>query len=296
MTNPHGPWRSVEIACEPGFEDMASACVFESGFSGSMERIADDRTIITAYYQPHSGAASPVTTFRTLIAGMIPGSSLLPVRILCEADVPDEDWEVKWRDGLGVIEAGDRLAVRPSWVTYGNPSGRIEIIIDPRMAFGTGGHATTRLCLEAMERLDVAGRRVLDAGCGSGVLSIAAAKLGAAYCYGFDIDEDSVNNARDNATINGVTGRVTFEQGDLGKVAPGRFDVVFANMISSILIANLSRFHTFLAPEAVIIFSGLLAEEETMFSEALAANGFAAGRVDHDEEWITVEARENPHP
>ena len=291
MKHQHNPWRSVEIACEPGFEDMASACIFESGFSGSMERREPTHVIFTAYYELVPDNPSPVDTFQTMAGGMFPQREPAPVIILSESDVPDEDWEVRWRDGLGVIEAGKRLAVRPSWVGFDNPGGRIEIIIDPRMAFGTGGHATTRLCLEAMERLGVEGKRLLDAGCGSGVLSIAAAKMGAADCYGFDYDPDSVDNARDNAVVNDVEDRVEFDFADLASVEPGQFDIVFANIISSILIANLPRFHTFLSPGAVIVFSGILADEEELFAGHLEANGFSVTQVDHADEWIALETR-----
>ncbi len=282
-------WKSALVECEPGFEDRVSDLVFEAGFSGIEEHIVSGRTHLTAYYTVLPGD-DPLVRLTALIASPAPDSSVF-ARILSVDVIPDTDWETTWREGLCAIEAGKRLVVRPSWVGYDNRDGRIEIVIDPKMAFGTGGHATTFLCLEAIERLDPSGKTVLDAGCGSGVLSIAAAKLGAVRAFGFDNDPPSIDNARENALLNDVADRVTFENTDLSAVDVAPADIVLANLISGVLVAYLDRFREFLAPGGTVVFSGLLAEEEDMFLGHLRTKGFSTVSIEHRDEWIAVLAR-----
>ncbi len=167
-----------------------------------------------------------------------------PGKVLSIKEIPNEDWEKAWRTGLEAIEVGSRLIIRPSWITYSSRNDRIEIIIDPKMAFGTGSHATTYLCLDALERLNPEGLSVMDAGCGSGILSIAAAKLGARRVYGFDNDAFSVGNALENTQLNSVNDVVIIEHADLTTLEAARYDLVLANIISGVLIPNLPLFRT----------------------------------------------------
>jgi ribosomal protein L11 methyltransferase len=178
--------------------------------------------------------------------------------------------------------------VRPSWVEYGNQEGRIEIIIDPKMAFGTGGHATTHLCLEALERIDPGGKTVLDAGCGSGVLSIAAARLGAARVFGFDNDPFSIENAHENILLNDVPERVKIVLADLNEINPEPADILLANLISGVLIASMDKFPALLNPGGIAVFSGILAEEEECFTGHLRTHGFRMLSIDHRDEWIAI--------
>lgn len=282
-------WKSVLVECEPGFEDMVASMIFEAGFSGFQEEAANGRTMYTAFFslQPDT---DPLDSLQTALAARRTLIKTLPARIAAVDAVPETDWERKWREGLAAVETGRQLVVRPSWVEYENTGGRIEIIINPKMAFGTGGHATTALCLEAVERLNLGGKTVIDAGCGSGVLSIAAARLGAVRVYGFDNDPFSVDNAEENIRINGVQDRVTVEAADLERVRPVPADMVFANLISGVLIAHLHAFRAFLNPGGTVVFSGLLAVEEKMFASRLAPEGFRLRSVEYRDEWIAITA------
>ncbi len=282
-------WKSALIECEPGFEDRVGDLAFEAGFSGLKEDSVSGRTQFTAYYAVVPGD-DPLERLAPLIAVETPDSRAI-ARIISVDVIPDTDWETNWRVGLGAIEAGKRLVVRPSWVEYENRDNRIEIVIDPKMAFGTGGHATTFLCLEAIEKLDPAGKTVLDAGCGSGVLSIAAVKLGASRVFGFDNDPPSIENARENAELNGVADRAVFSDADLSTVDAVPADIVLANLISGVLVRYLDRFREFLAPGGTIVFSGLLAEEEDMFLGHLLKKGFSVIEAGHRDEWIAILAR-----
>ncbi len=283
-------WRSVRIECEPGFEDILSMNIFESGFSGLEEKKTGYLTVFTAYFSKSSAENNPLTKLERTLDDMAERLGAAPGKILLVENVPSEDWEISWRESLKAVEVGSSIVVRPSWVAYPNHGGRIEIVIDPKMAFGTGSHATTYLCLEALERHPVAGQTVLDAGCGSGVLSIAAAKFGARIVRGFDRDQFSIANARENIAINTVADCVTVELADLAEYKADAFDVVFANMISGVLIPNLAVFHSFVTRKGLIVFSGLLAEEETMFADALKERGFAPLEITRRDEWIAVYA------
>ncbi|MFC1551298.1 50S ribosomal protein L11 methyltransferase [Candidatus Latescibacterota bacterium] len=292
-------WCSVSIECEPGFEDILSTSIFDSGFSGLEEtKIFShaSHTLFTAFFPQTSDHNTPLAAFERELNEMAARLGKMPGRIVSVGEVPFEDWEMSWREGLDAIEIGTTLVVRPSWVEYTNSGSRVEIIIDPKMAFGTGSHATTYLCLEALEEYHLAGKidgiSVLDAGCGSGVLSIAAAKFGARTVHGFDYDGFSVENAVENIGINNVGDRVTIENAELAAFKTDPCDIVFANMISGVLVPNLAVFHSFLGPDGEIVFSGILAEEQTYFTESLTHEGFVPLKVTRRDEWIAVYARE----
>ncbi|MDP2982943.1 MAG: 50S ribosomal protein L11 methyltransferase [Candidatus Latescibacter sp.] len=286
-------WKSVCIACEPEFEDLVSTLIFESGFSGLEERNESGSFRFKAYY-PLSFSPDPLDTLRELLETTFGKDAGKRVSIYAVETIPGEDWEKGWRAGLGAVETGKRLVIRPSWVNYCTIDERIEIIIDPKMAFGTGSHATTFLCLEALERLNIAGRSVIDAGCGSGVLSIAAAKLGASRVFAFDNDPFSVDNACENVLINGMQDVVQVELADLEKISSTSSltlkpaDLVLANIIYHVLVRQLPLFRSFMNPGGEIVFSGLLSGQETPFLENMQKEGFHILSVSHREEWIAV--------
>jgi ribosomal protein L11 methyltransferase len=240
-------WKSVHIDCELEFEDLVSTLIFESGFSGLEERNESDYILFKAYC-PQSFSPDPLVTFLELLETTLGQEAGKRVGISEVETFPDEDWETRWRAGLVAVETGKCLVIRPSWIDYCNIDERIEIIIDPKMAFGTGSHATTYLCLEALEQLNLAGRTVIDAGCGSGVLSIAAAKLGASGVFAFDNDPFSVDNACENVLINGVQDVMQVELADIEQVKPAPAELVFAYLIYHFLITHFPFFRSLLIP------------------------------------------------
>jgi len=269
---------------------MITSCIFESGFSGLEEHTADDRILIKAYYHHTAHSPDQLEKFKRSITAIPIFEKNGHFEIQSVEDIPDQDWEVNWRHGLTANEIGSRFVVRPSWIDYTTDGSRIEIIIDPKMAFGTGGHATTRLCMEMLENIHRDGLTVIDAGCGSGILSIAAVKLGAESVFGFDHDSFSVENALENIRLNGVEDSITIVEADIMAVAPEPAGLVLANMISGVLIPGLSKLHGFLIPEGTVVFSGLLAEEETLFADALDKEGLRIIEKSQADEWIAVKA------
>jgi len=286
-----GRWRAVRIACKPGFEDIVSACIFESGFSGFIEEGEPGLPFFTAYYEEGFHGAPPPQRLVELLIACSGGRADPAGLILSDDEVPPEDWETSWRAGIGAVEAGPYLLIRPSWVPAPGPgSGRTEIIIDPKMAFGSGSHATTFLCLEALQRMNLNGLTMLDAGCGSGILSIAAAKLGACRVLGIDIDPFSVDNARENVTVNGVSEVVEIRLCGIAELSEEPFDLICANILSSVIISSLPYLHRLIKPGGRSVFSGILAEEEETFTRALRSEGYQKLAVTSQDGWVAVEA------
>jgi ribosomal protein L11 methyltransferase len=284
-------WHEVTIICEPGFEDSVTAYIFESGFSGLEEYEESGRVVFKAFYSPSIPEISPLEKLKLALNDLARRMSKTPAAIAAESPLPDKDWETAWRESLGAMEIGSRLVIRPSWVSYENLHGRIVILIDPKMAFGTGGHATTSLCLEALETIDLIGMSVIDAGCGSGILSIAAMKLGALKVLGFDNDPFSVENACENVIINNVRDRVTIVEAELTSFRAEPCDLILANMISGVIIPNLPLFRALLKPEGTVIFSGFLAEEEPVLRDSLEQESFELESVTGRDEWIAARVR-----
>ena len=203
-----------------------------------------------------------------------------------------EDWASTWRQGLAPRKLTDRLIVSPSWCKSdadeiaGGDS--VVIVIDPGMAFGTAEHGTTRGALRLLDRALAPGQALLDAGCGSAILAIAAAKLGAAKVLAVDLDPYATEAARDNVTANGVSDRVSIETGVIGPVwiaASGPFDGILANIQTGVLVPLLASFAAALGAGGWLILSGILDEEWSLLASAAADHGFSLVDRDADGEW-----------
>ena len=175
-----------------------------------------------------------------------------------QSKVREDDWRNNWRQFFKPTPVGEKLLINPSWYTDTDPQGRAVLNIDPGLAFGTGKHETTRLCLEALERCITGGERVLDVGCGSGILGIAAVLLGAGSAFGVDIDQTAVRTANENAAVNGVAGRFTAAAGDLVDKVEGKYEIIVANIVADAIIALSASVKAFMNPGSVYIVSGII--------------------------------------
>ncbi len=208
--------------------------------------------------------------------------------------IADQNWMEAWKQNYRPIPIGRRLVIVPAWMESPDP-GRVSIRIDPGMAFGTGTHPTTQLCLELLEAAaQAAPLRVIDVGCGSGILSIAALKLGAAQALGVDIDPQSVKNARENADLNGVGPELILGQGSVGEVLEGRFafrsaPLVLANILAPIIIRLFEGgLADLVEPGGVIILSGILADQEQRVLDAAAAKGLSLRDRRQMGDWVAL--------
>jgi ribosomal protein L11 methyltransferase len=197
-------------------------------------------------------------------------------------DVPDEDWAARSQAALRAVTIG-ALTVAPPW-----DSKRGDIVIQPSMGFGTGHHATTRLCLAALQQLDVRGKSVIDVGTGSGVLAIAARRLGASGVLAIDDDADAIVAAEENVALNHES-RIALEVTDLRSSPIGQFDVVVANLTGGLLIAAAERLRSFAAPDARLVLSGFMDHEERDVLSTFAMCVLET-RAQEDE-WICVTVR-----
>ena len=201
------------------------------------------------------------------------------------------DWSIRWRDGIEARRFG-RLTVTPSWIASGDADGPV-VVLDPEMAFGSGEHGSTRAALALLERHLAPGDRVLDLGSGSGILAIAAVKLGAQRASGVELDEGSNAVALRNAERNGVAGTTAFLHGEAGDLAPllGPADLVLSNILRTVNTLLLRAISASLRPSGIAIFSGMESAEAELFAPELAQAGFSAFDQVEDAGWWAVAAR-----
>ncbi len=214
-------------------------------------------------------------------------------------EIADQNWMEAWKQHYKPITIGERLVILPAWMDSPGPS-RVAIKIDPGMAFGTGTHPTTQLCLELMERtitdlrLSNKGLRVIDVGCGSGILSIAALKLGAQSALGVDIDAGSIENARENAATNGVGDELILGVGSVQEILQGEFayqnaPLVIANILAPVIVR---LFHAGLADlvekGGALILSGILEEQAQAVIQAGEAQGLRVKERGQIRDWVAL--------
>jgi ribosomal protein L11 methyltransferase len=207
--------------------------------------------------------------------------------------VHEEDWAAAWKAYFPVLRIGRRLVIRPTWRRHRRQPDDVVIAMDPGMAFGTGLHPTTRLCLAALEPLaedgTLADARILDVGCGSGVLAVAALLLGGASAVGVDIDPIAIESTLANARRNGLTRRVTARVGSLPTGDPP-VDVVLANLIAGVLVPLAPLLHDALRTGGTLIASGIFIDREAEVRAAFEAAGLVVGDRTAEGEWIALRA------
>jgi len=199
--------------------------------------------------------------------------------------VDDTDWNENWKKYFHTIEIGEKLAVVPSWESYENPENRTVLNIDPGAAFGTGTHATTSLCLEMLQTKVTADTKMLDIGCGSGILALASVLLGAENAIGVDIDAQSVKTARENAQINNIENKTEFIVGDLAEKVSGKFDVICANIVADVIIRLLPNVSQFMTENASLIISGIIDVRKADVLAAVEQNGFSVTEERYKDNW-----------
>ena len=208
---------------------------------------------------------------------------------LTTAGVEQEDWQNAWKKYYHAMDIGKRLAIVPGWEEY--ETDRTVITMDPGMAFGTGTHETTSLCLEVLDERVRGGERVLDIGTGSGILAIAALRLGAACAEGVDIDPMCVRTAGENAQRNGVQDRFTVLVGDLSDQASGVYNIITANIVAAAILSLAPHVPALMAPGALFVASGIIDTRKEEVLAGLRGAGLDPFEVREKRGWVCIVCR-----
>ena len=203
-------------------------------------------------------------------------------------EVYEKDWAEAWKKYYKPIKIGEKIVIKPTWEKYEETDEEIIIELDPGMAFGTGTHETTTMCIEALEAYVKADDLVYDIGCGSGILSIVAAKLGAQRVIGVDLDELCTRVSKENISLNKVEDLIEIKQGNLLDVVCGKADIIVSNIIAEVIVDMIGSLKDYLKTEGIFIASGIITEKIDMVEKALIENGFKILGTKVMGEWVSI--------
>ena len=252
----------------------------------------DETDVISPSHVTVLGYISTLKQTETALTQIAQALAMVGADLPKVRSVSEEDWADAWKKHYHTTRIGQRIIIRPVWETYPLQSDEIEIVLDPGMAFGTGTHATTQLCLEALETHPLIGQTVLDLGCGSGILSILATQLGASHVMAVDIDPVATKVTHENLALNQIEQGVEVMTGSLEEVlATGaQYDVAVVNILARIIITlcdvGLERV---IKPKGIAIFSGVIRSQEQSVREALAQIGLMTQQVHYQGDWVAIE-------
>ena len=286
------PWLVVHIPGANTVLELISEELTELGAEGFT---SDDKLLHAFFRSGNHSSPSLLDRITELCAPFI-REGLLPDNPICSEQVAEEDWVGRWRRSLGPIYAGENFVVVPPGVEAEIEPKRIALRLEPRMAFGTGEHATTRMALELLEKTVKSKDRILDLGCGNGVLAIGALLLGAENAHGIDNEQEAVDETLENAALHGVQDRLTAVFGDvLNDTIEGSYTLLLANIFVTPILTGLPTWLTLLTPDAECIFTGVQeGEEEQRLLKGVAELGLEMIETRHAEGWFAARCKRNP--
>ncbi len=274
-------WISVKILAAPFYLEVLSASLFAAGAEG----IQEEDNQFTIFFAEQTWSQDLYLLLLKWFKEVIPDFD--ESRLVIEAQ-QQENWLEKWKQGFKPFKVGKRIVVLPDWEDYQPASAEIVLKITPKMAFGTGHHETTQLCLQAMERYYQPDMRLLDAGTGSGILSIFAAKLGGRQILGIDNDPQAIENARENAELNDVSDKVQFEVGDVQQLLSGNFDFIVANINRNVLVQISDGLVRALARNGLLVLSGILKSDQELVEKTYGQKGLLLLERNRLKEWLAL--------
>lgn len=259
--------------------DFVEEEIFNSGYDG---------VIIKTYITEERDVTEDVNLIKEKIQGLKEFGIDIGEAIVELSQVDEKDWANEWKNYYKPTKVGKSVVVKPTWEEYEEQSGDLIIELDPGMAFGTGTHETTTMCIQQLENYVKKDSKVFDIGCGSGILAIAAAKLGAKEVVAVDLDEVAVKVSKENIELNKVEDKVIALHGNLTEVIKDKADIVVANIIADIIKILAKDVSNFMKEDAVFISSGIIHAKVDEVKESLIKNGFEIVEVQTLGEWNAI--------
>lgn len=302
-------WLEVSVEVEPEEQEILSQILMDQGIQGieiidpeafrqvlKQNRYLDyaddgfidsfgDKTIVKAYFQAGRDA-------QQLKAELEDAFSLFmakpPVQIqICLRD--DSEWKDNWKKHYKTFSISNRVVIKPTWEDYEPEEGKVVIELEPGMAFGTGTHETTRMCAVLLDDLVKGDESVLDLGCGTGILGIIAAKLGAREVTCVDIDDAACKTAQENIVQNRVDQRAAVLQGELKNLPEKQYDIIIINIIADVILSLLPELNRYTGEHTAILLSGIIREREQEILDCAQRLGYRIVRDLHEGEWVAFE-------
>ncbi|QOT00949.1 50S ribosomal protein L11 methyltransferase [Brevibacterium sp. JNUCC-42] len=308
-------WSEVSIHTTAEAVEAVSSILYEAGAGGvviedpeilsrewstpfgeiyhlSPDDFPTDGVIVKAYFPVNSYLGETVEEIKTQVNELLTFGLDVGKGTVTMTEVHEDDWATAWKKYYKPVAISDHITITPIWENY-QPKREGELIIemDPGMAFGTGTHPTTVLCIRAIERYLKEGDRVYDVGTGTGILSIAAAKLGAASLTAMDLDEIAVRSAQENCSINKVDDKVLVRQNNLLDGITEKVEVVVANILAEVIIRFTDDVHRVLLPGGTFIASGIIGAREDDVKQALATSNLEVIETVYMEDWVAIVAK-----
>lgn len=300
-------WTEIMVITSPENEDIVSDILYDAGATGlaiedprdimelskdstdwdfvdpSLMKIDLDKISIKAYFS-ESQKLNSVIDFVKKEMEKVQGEIVF-------SEIDEKDWAESWKKYYKPRRIGTNIVIKPTWESIDEKEGDLVIELDPGMAFGTGTHETTMMCIESLEKFMNNGDKVYDIGCGSGILSIAAAKLGASDIVAVDLDPDCIKVSNENILKNKVEDKIQAIQGNLLDVVEDKADVIVSNIIAEIIVKMSKDLREYLVDNGIFIASGIILEKIKLVEDSLVENGFEILEIRKLGEWACIVAR-----
>ncbi len=307
-------WLEIQVKTTPENEDIITDILYSAGANGlaiedphDIEEFSRTETdwdfidpslidldfegiLIKAYFSESEDLLETVELIKNNIERVPLSVGNKPYGEVIISEVDDKDWAENWKKYYKPKEIGEKIVIKPSWESYENLSNRITIELDPGMAFGTGTHETTIMCTEALEKYVSMDSKVYDIGCGSGILSIVAAKLGAKEVVAIDLDELCVKVSNENIKINNVEDIVQVKKGNLLDCIDGKANIIVANIIAEIIAKMTYDLSDYIEDDGTFIASGIIIEKIPLVETSLLENGFNIIEIKKMNGWACIVA------
>lgn len=283
-------WLVIEIPTPDIAGEATAEALVAAGADGVAEEWRAGRTHVRAFWRD-AVREDVLAVVTDALERLVAFGVLDALPTITDSSLEDQDWLEGWKQYFTPLEITPRLAIVPSWETYTPKPGQAVVILDPGMAFGTGTHGTTFACLQALAENLTPGMTVCDIGTGSGILAIAAVKLGAGRVVATDNDDLAVRVARENAAMNGVAEHIAFRVADLAEGVAGPFDLVLANILAPVILMLIPALPAVLQSGGTFISSGFITSQEDEIRTALQAQGHVMLARYQREDWVTLVSR-----